>query len=234
MRRRRLVPPLPLGCPPRRGTRRTWPVPVAGRRPYRRNTALRDTALRDTALRDTALRDTARRNATGRNGSLRTRPPSGLRRSRCGRPAASRLWRPSGTRVESFSHPGPVSRTRPLHGRCLTQSVPGTLPFPGPGRFRGPPPSGPATDKPEQHQHHDSENEPDARKIQPEPHQARIGVPGDKPGDHQEHASHQHHGAQCRRGDDYPRPASRGLIRAHRSTIASRYVSRKPYAQERG
>jgi hypothetical protein len=98
--------------------------------------------------------------------------------------------------MESVSRPEPVGRARPLTSRRLTQPVPGTLPFPGPDRFRRPSPSGPAADKPEQHQHHDPENEPDARQIQPEPHQARIGVPGDEPGRHQEQASHQYHGAQ--------------------------------------
>jgi hypothetical protein len=43
----------------------------------------------------------------------------------------------------------------------------------------------------------------------------RIWVLGETPGRDEQQAGHQQHGAQHRRGDDYPHPASGGFIRAH-------------------
>jgi hypothetical protein len=97
----------------------------------------------------------------------------------------------------------------------------------------GPARRGPAADQPEHDQHHDAEEESRARQVRPVRHQVRLRVLGDQPGGHEEQAGHQQHGTQDGRRDDYPRPSGRGLIRAHCSTIALRYVSRKLYEQER-
>lgn len=147
------------------------------------------------------------------NGSLCMGRPAGrLHRG----PASCTLGGPAGI------HPEPVRRPWLLSHR-LAQSVTG-----------GPPSHGrPATDKPEHDEHHDAEEESRARQVRPETDQMPIRVLGEKPGDHQEEASHQQHGAKHRAGNDYPHPSGSGLLRAHCSTIASRYVPRKLYEQER-
>jgi hypothetical protein len=66
---------------------------------------------------------------------------------------------------------------------------------------------------------------------------ATVRAPADQVGGRARHdqdpARHDHHGADYRQRGDKPHPPGRGGIRAHRSTIASRFAPRKPYRQVR-
>jgi hypothetical protein len=128
-----------------------------------------------------------------------------------------------GRRVQ---HPPPLT-ARPRRRR---RAVPVTS---GPVAGRAPGPSGPGERENQQRNQADDET----RHAQSHEGDATARAPADQVGGRARHdqdpARHNHHGADHRQRSDKPHPPGRGGIRAHRSTIASRFASRKPYRHVR-
>jgi len=132
--------------------------------------------------------------------------------------------------------------TRRIHARRFQHSA--ALLARPPGRRRpAPVPGGPTTARPSGPGERENQQGHQANREARHAHgHAQAGVmttrgPADQVASraphHEKPARNDHHGAGHREGNDKPHPSGRGGIRAHRSTIASRYAPRKPYGQVR-
>ena len=139
---------------------------------------------------------------------------------------------------------GRVDQTaRRVHGRRVQRPPPATARPRGPRRAvpvtgrpvagRTPGPPGPGERENQQRNHADDET----RYAQSHEGDATVRAPADQVGGRARHdqdpSRHDHHGADHRQRGDKPHPPGRGGVRAHRSTIASRFAPRKPYRQVR-
>jgi hypothetical protein len=132
---------------------------------------------------------------------------------------------------------------RRVHGRRIQHLTPLTV------RSRGrrravPVTSGPAARRapsdPGQRENQ-QRNQPDDQTRHAQSHaqagEMTAGAPTDQMGDRARHdqdpARHDHHRADHRQGNDKPHPPGWDGVRAHRSTIASRFAPRKQYRQVR-
>jgi hypothetical protein len=170
-------------------------------------------------------------NAPGRlvpRGPLRAVQPGGPGRVRGARRAGvagnvdQATWRIHARRLQ---YPSPVP-TRPQGRRGpvpVTTGPPTTRPS-GPGEHENQ--QGHQTDGEARHAHSHAQAAVMTTRVPAE-------QVGGRARHHENAARYDHHGADHREGNDKPHPPGRGGIGAHRSTIASRYASRKPYGQVR-
>jgi hypothetical protein len=156
-------------------------------------------------------------------GPGRSRGSCGARRASVAGDVDQPARRIHGRRVQ---HPSPLT-ARPRRGRRAVPVTSGLM------ASRAPGPPGPGERGNQQRNQADRETRHAQGHTQAGDMITRAPAEqvGGRARHHENPARHDHDGADHRQGNDKPHPSGRGGIRAHRSTIASRFAPRKPYRQ---